>query len=221
MPVLSGGCQASPLAQQTTCPPSRLCVEPLKEAVWMVKVGGLQVAAETQGKKTTQTDTMDTNPKILMPMVVAHWKQRGGMCVFEVFWQITHTPLLLVKKVVVKGYPILASPLSPPPPLLLCMHISHSHGINHNVGPGQHMHTDTHKCRRMPFCHTSGAWMPGGEREGDVFIHFLLCTDRVLVQWIGKGALDNEASVITELLQPLTTSIHWDQIKAFNCFASY
>lgn len=38
----------------------------------MVKVGGLQVAAETQGKKTTQTDTMDTNPKILMPMVVAH-----------------------------------------------------------------------------------------------------------------------------------------------------
>ncbi len=32
---------------------------------------------------------------------------------FDVFRQITHTPLLLVKKVVVKGNPILHSSLSP------------------------------------------------------------------------------------------------------------
>lgn len=61
----------------------------------------------------------------------------------------------------------------------------------------------------------------GGEKGRDVFIRFPLCADRVLVQSMDKGALDNEASVITEPLQPLTTSIHRDQIKAFNCFASY
>lgn len=37
-------------------------------------VGGLQVAVETLGTKSTRTQagTMDTNPEILMPMVVAH-----------------------------------------------------------------------------------------------------------------------------------------------------
>lgn len=49
-----------------------------------------------------------------------------------------HTPLPLAKKASVKGYPITS--------LLLCMHISHSHGITHTVGPGQctHTHADAH-----------------------------------------------------------------------------
>lgn len=43
-------------------------------------VGGLQVAVETLGTKSTRTQagTMDTNPEILMPMVVAHWGWRQG-----------------------------------------------------------------------------------------------------------------------------------------------
>ncbi len=110
------GVPGQPTGTADIMSPSCLSVEPLKEAAceWW-KVGGLQVAAETWDKTNTHTDTMDTNPEILMPMVVAHWKRREGVwvCVFEVFWQIIHTPLLLVKKVAVKGYLILASPLSP------------------------------------------------------------------------------------------------------------
>lgn len=165
---------------------------------------------------------MDTNPEILTPLVVVYWTWREE-CVLEVFWQISHTAPLPAKRVGVKGYPISSPLFFLPLLLLLCMLISHSHGIAHTLGPGQmctHMRRK-HERRRTSFCHASGAWMPGRERERDVFIHFLLCADRVLVQRIGKGAPDNEASVITELLQPLTTSIHWDQIKAFNCFASY
>ena len=109
--------------------------------------------------------------------------------------------------------------LPSPPLLLLCVHISHSHGINHTAGPGQHRHTQTQT-------HTHHFTTPvehrcQTEKKGNVFIRFPLYADRVLVHWIGKGALDNEASVITAPLQPLTTSIHRDQIKAFNCFASY
>lgn len=85
--------------------------------------------------------TMDTNPEILMSRVASHLKQRLG-CVFIT----THILPLLTKRVAVKGYPILPSPfpLLPPPLLLLCMHISHSHGINHTVGPGQCAHTQIH-----------------------------------------------------------------------------
>lgn len=86
--------------------------------------------------------TMDTNPEILMSTVVSHLKQRQG-CVFI----IAHILPLLTTRVAVKGYPILPSPfrLLPPPLLLLCMHISHSHEINHTVGPGQCTCTHTHK----------------------------------------------------------------------------
>lgn len=47
------------------------------------------------GTKPTHTDTMDTNPEILMPMVVAHWKQREGcvgVCVWGVLTDYPHTP---------------------------------------------------------------------------------------------------------------------------------
>lgn len=135
---------------------------------WQTKYGTKPAPTHT----CIHMHTMDTNPEILMPMVGVHWKlKKGGgvrvsVCEFKVFWQITHTPLLLVKKVVVEGYPILAPPLSPPPPpplLSLCMHISHSHRISPTVGPGQHIYTDAQE--HTPFCHTSGAWTPGREKE--------------------------------------------------------
>lgn len=150
---------------------------------------------------------------------------RVYVCVFEVFLtDYPHTPAAGQEGCCQRiSDPRLCS-FSPPHHrccYYVCILVIHTGSFTHCWPRSTHTHRHTHKHRHTPFCHTSGAWMPGAEREGDVFIHFLLCTDRVFVQWIGKGALDNEASVITEPFQPLTTSIHWDQIKAFNCFASY
>lgn len=74
--------------------------------------GGRAADGRRNTGQNLHTHTMATNPEILMP-IVAHQMQRRGVCGFEVSRQITHTPLLLVKKVAVKGYPIPASPLSP------------------------------------------------------------------------------------------------------------
>lgn len=127
-------------------PPHSSVWSPFKRLSEWWGVGGLQVAVETLGTKSTRTQagTMDTNPEILMPMVVAHWGWRQG-CV-GVYLRCsdrlpTHPccwPRRLLSKDI-RSLPILLFSL--PPLLLLCMHISHSHGITHSVSPGQHIHT--------------------------------------------------------------------------------
>lgn len=173
----------------------------------------------------THTGTMDTKPKILMPKVVAYWKLREGcavVCVWGVPTDYPHTPAASQEGGCQRiSDPRLSSfsPCCHPCCYYVCILVIHTGSLTllAQVNTYTHRHTSagTHHFT-TPVEHGCQA-----EKERDVFIHFLLCMDRVLVQWIGKGAPDNEASVITELLQPLTTSIHWDQIKAFNCFASY
>lgn len=110
-------------------------------------------------------------------------RRDGGACESEVVWQITQTPLLLVNKVAVKGYPILASPLSVPPSRPCCHNCCYyicilaiQAGSITLLARGQHMYTDTQTCGHFATPVEHGCQAAGrGGRKGKMYSFAFHC----------------------------------------------
>lgn len=150
--------------------------------------GGLQVAAENTWDKTcththahTLTGTMDAKPKILMPTVVAHWKPREGcaaVCVWGVLTDYPHTPAASQEGGCQRISDPRLSSFSPrchPRCYYVCILVIHTGSLTLLAQVNTYTHADTQAQAHTPFCHTSGAWMPGREREREMYSFTFYC----------------------------------------------
>lgn len=104
------------------------------------------MAVVTLGKKDTHIHTQWT----LILKYLCLWQRliesRGrDVCVCVVHDRLPTHPFWWPRRLLlqdIRSMPLHFLPV-PPPLLLLCMHISHSHGITRTASPGQHIHTYT------------------------------------------------------------------------------
>lgn len=145
---------------------------------WQLKTLGTKPA---RTHAHTLTGTMDAKPKILMPTVVAHWKPREGcaaVCVWGVLTDYPHTPAASQEGGCQRISDPRLSSFSPrchPRCYYVCILVIHTGSLTLLAQVNTYTHADTQAQAHTPFCHTSGAWMPGREREREMYSFTFYC----------------------------------------------